>query len=29
MVQDLVVELGDFVGVGDPVAGNVDLDPRW
>ncbi|MFA0026959.1 HlyD family efflux transporter periplasmic adaptor subunit, partial [Vibrio sp. 10N.261.49.A5] len=27
VVQDLMVELGDFVGVGDPVAGVIDLDP--
>ncbi|WP_299688836.1 efflux RND transporter periplasmic adaptor subunit [uncultured Vibrio sp.] len=27
VVQDLMVELGDFVGVGDPVAGLIDLDP--
>ncbi|MBW3694188.1 efflux RND transporter periplasmic adaptor subunit [Vibrio sp. T187] len=27
IVQDLHVELGDFVGVGDPVAGIIDLDP--
>ncbi|MCZ8498149.1 hypothetical protein O9929_08030 [Vibrio lentus] len=26
-VQDLMVELGDFVGVGDPVAGVMNLDP--
>lgn len=27
VVQDLMVELGDFVGVGDPVASVIDLDP--
>lgn len=27
IVQELHVELGDFVGVGDPVAGVIDLDP--
>jgi len=27
IVQDLQVEIGDFVGVGDPVAGIIDLDP--
>ena len=27
VVQELLVELGDFVGVGDPVAGVIDLHP--
>ena len=27
IVQELHVEVGDFVGVGDPVAGVIDLDP--
>lgn len=27
IVQDLQIEVGDFVGVGDPVAGIIDLDP--